>query len=192
VQAKAAFSSGLSRFLKSSRTCLKPSSIVAILWMGLQIDQQTYGSYVDKDYKVQHEERVVRIRGTCWVCGWGAACLRLSSEWKWCGCGSAEIRLDCTQGSRGKGNFYTWLEREISPALPPDPYHQILTPRLQFAIVTPYDDGWLWPWRMSLPVDDLGGAVVVVSDDSAQDEDDAKSWSPSSSSENVQIELGNS
>jgi len=39
-------------------------------------------------------------------------------------------------------------------------------------------------------VDDLGGAVVLVSDDAAEDEDDAKSWSPSSSSENGQIDLG--
>lgn len=56
-------------------------------------------------------------------------------------CGSAETVLDVTQGSRGKGNFNTWLEREISPALPPDPYHQILIPRLQVAIITLYDDG---------------------------------------------------
>lgn len=66
--------------------------------------------------------------------------MRLSSEWKsWSG--SAEIWLDFTQGSPGKGNFYTSLEREISPALPHDPYQQILIPRLQFAIITLYDDG---------------------------------------------------
>jgi hypothetical protein len=43
---------------------------------------------------------------------------------------------------------------------------------------------------MSLPVDDLGGAVVLVIDDPAEYEDDAKNWSASSSSENGQIELG--